>query len=137
MDLIITILPVVTKDLPISPRFTPYEFLSRCKFSNLTARQPMVEFYLTHVPTVSARPFFMANGKTKTKNCKNVEILWPKKTWGKIVPVGDPIVYYGMEKKNKKIAGSILGRPRRFLPPITPHKERCKYVHTAEYGSTG
>ena len=24
MDLIITILPVVTKDLPISPRFTPY-----------------------------------------------------------------------------------------------------------------
>ena len=26
MDLIITILPVVTKDLPISPRFTPYNF---------------------------------------------------------------------------------------------------------------
>ena len=24
---------VVTKDLPISPRFTPYEFVSRCKFS--------------------------------------------------------------------------------------------------------
>ena len=36
MDLIITILPVVTKDLPISPRFTPYNFLSRCKFSTLT-----------------------------------------------------------------------------------------------------
>ena len=33
MDLIVTILPVVTKDLPISPRFTPYNFLSRCKFS--------------------------------------------------------------------------------------------------------
>ena len=46
MDLIITILPVVTKDLPISPRFTPYKFLSRCKFSTLTTRQPMVEFYL-------------------------------------------------------------------------------------------
>ena len=44
MDLIITILPVVTKDLPISPRFTPYNFLSRCKFSTLTTRQPMVEF---------------------------------------------------------------------------------------------
>ena len=28
MDLIITILPVVTKDLPISPRFTPYNFYS-------------------------------------------------------------------------------------------------------------
>ena len=26
MDLIITILPVVTKDLPISPRFTSFEF---------------------------------------------------------------------------------------------------------------
>ena len=26
MDLIITILPVVTKDLPISPRFTPCDF---------------------------------------------------------------------------------------------------------------
>ena len=44
MDLIITILPVVTKDLPISPRFTPYNFLSRCKFSTLTTRQPMVEW---------------------------------------------------------------------------------------------
>ena len=44
MDLIITILPVVTKDLPITPRFTPYDFLSRCKFSTLTTRQPMVEF---------------------------------------------------------------------------------------------
>ena len=47
MDLIITILPVVTKDLPISPRFTPYDFLSRCKFSTLTTRQPMVELHLT------------------------------------------------------------------------------------------
>ena len=46
MDLVITILPVVTKDLPISPRFRPYNFLSRCKFSILTTRQLMVEFYL-------------------------------------------------------------------------------------------
>ena len=36
MDLVITILPVVTKNLPISPRFTPYNFLSRCKFSTLS-----------------------------------------------------------------------------------------------------
>ena len=50
MDLIITILPVVTKDLPISPRFTPYDFLLRCKFSNLTTRQPMVELYLLTFP---------------------------------------------------------------------------------------
>ena len=49
MDLIITILPVVTKDLFISPQFTPYDFLSRCKFRTLTTRQPMVEFYLLTV----------------------------------------------------------------------------------------
>ena len=40
MDLIITILvPGVTKDLPISPRF-----------STLTTRQPIVEFYLLTFP---------------------------------------------------------------------------------------
>ena len=56
MDLIITILPVVTKDLPISPWFTPYNFLSRCKFSTLTARQPiMVEFYLLMFPRFPLR----------------------------------------------------------------------------------
>ena len=55
MDRIITILPVVTKDLPISPRFTPYDFLSRCKFSTLTTRQPMVEFYLLTFPRFPLR----------------------------------------------------------------------------------
>ena len=55
MDLIITILPVVTKDIPISPRFTPYDFLSRCKFSTLTTRQPMVEFYLLTFPRFPLR----------------------------------------------------------------------------------
>ena len=50
MDLIITILSVVTKDLPISHRFTPYSFLSRCKFSTLITRQPMIEFYLLTFP---------------------------------------------------------------------------------------
>ena len=52
MDLITTILPVVTKDLPISPRFTPYDFLSRCKFSTLTTR---VEFYLLTFPRFQLR----------------------------------------------------------------------------------
>ena len=55
MDLIITILPVATKDLPISPRFTPYDFLSRCKSSNLTTHQPMVEFYLLTFPRFPLR----------------------------------------------------------------------------------
>ena len=55
MGLIITILPVVTKDLPISPRFRPYDFLSRCKFSTLTTRQPMIEFYLLTFPRFALR----------------------------------------------------------------------------------
>ena len=55
MDLIITILPVVTKGLPISSRLTPYDFLSRCKFSTLTTRQPMVEFYLLTFPRFPLR----------------------------------------------------------------------------------
>ena len=56
MDLIITILPVVTKDLPISPRFPPYIFLSRCKFNTLTTRQPiMVEFDLLTFPRFPLR----------------------------------------------------------------------------------
>ena len=50
MDPIIAILPVVAKDLPISPRFTPYDFLSRCKFSTLTTRPTMVKFYLLTFP---------------------------------------------------------------------------------------
>ena len=55
MDLIITILPVVTKDLPISPRFTAYDFFSRCTFSNFTARQSLVEFYLLTFPRFPLR----------------------------------------------------------------------------------
>ena len=47
--------PVVSKDLPISPRFTPYNFLSRCKFSTLTTRQPMVELYLLTFPRFPLR----------------------------------------------------------------------------------
>ena len=61
MDLIITILLVVTKDLPI-PRFTPYDFLSRCNFSTLTTRQAMVEFYLLTFPRFPLR-------KKKHKSC--------------------------------------------------------------------
>ena len=72
MDLIITILPVVTKNLPISPRFTPYNFLSRCKFSTLTTRQPMVEFYLLTFPRFPLRKkehksYF---GKNRTHNVR-------------------------------------------------------------------
>ena len=54
-DLIFIILPVVTKDSLISPRFTPYDFLSRCKFSNLITHRPMVEFYLLTFPRFPLR----------------------------------------------------------------------------------
>ena len=62
----------------------------------------------------------MASGKTKTKNYKNVEIPWPKKTSSKIV--GGPL----RDGEKKKKAGSIPGQPGLFLPPITPHKESLK-----------
>ena len=56
MDLIITILPVVSlrifPSLP-GPRLTI--FLSRCKFSTPTVRQPMVEFYLLTFPRFPLR----------------------------------------------------------------------------------
>ena len=55
MNVIISILPVVTEDFSTSPRFTPYDFLSRCKFSTLTTRQPMVEFYLLKFPRFPLR----------------------------------------------------------------------------------
>ena len=36
------------------PPVLAYDLLSRCEFSTLTPRQPMVEFYLTHVFTLTA-----------------------------------------------------------------------------------
>ena len=47
MGLNAAIRPVDTKDVPISPQFTPYEFLSlsRYKFSTLTSRQQIMDFY--------------------------------------------------------------------------------------------
>ena len=70
MDLIITTLPVVTKDLPISLRFTPYNFLSRCKFSILTTRQPIVEFYLLTFPRFPLRKkeHKSYSGKNRTRD---------------------------------------------------------------------
>ena len=55
MDLILTILPLITKGLPISPRLPPYCFLSRHKLSNFTTRQLMVEFYLLTFPRFPLR----------------------------------------------------------------------------------
>ena len=64
---LIAILSVVTKDLPISPRFTPCTFLSRCKFSNLTTRQPMVEFFLLTFPRFPLRKKAFKSYKDKNR----------------------------------------------------------------------
>ena len=80
MDLIITILPVVvTKDLPISPRFTPYNFLSRCKFSTLTTCQLMVEFYLLTFPRFPLRKKDHSKsyfGKNRTHDFRTTTSRW-------------------------------------------------------------
>ena len=57
MDLIITILPVVTKDLPISPRFTPYIFFiaMQVQHSYNSSTNVMVEFYLLTFPRFPLR----------------------------------------------------------------------------------
>ena len=52
MDLIITILPVVTKDLPISPRFTPYDFFiaMQVQHSYNSSTNEWLNFYLLTFP---------------------------------------------------------------------------------------
>ena len=49
MDLIITILPVVTKDLPISPRFTPYNFYSDASSALLQLVNQWLNFICSRV----------------------------------------------------------------------------------------
>ena len=51
----------------------------------------------------------MANGKRQTKNYKNVEIMWPKTTWRKIV--GGPS-WDG--EKYQKVAGEYTGSAPAF-----------------------
>ena len=56
MDLIITILPVVTKYLPISPRFTPYIFFIAMQVQHsYNSSTIMVEFYLLTFPRFPLR----------------------------------------------------------------------------------
>ena len=65
----VAILPVVTKDLPISPRFSPEDFLSRCKFSTLSLYNSPTNndwILLTHVLTL-----FAMDVRIKTRFDKN------------------------------------------------------------------
>ena len=68
-------------------------------------------FLREHVRQRDMRPFFIANGKTKKNKYKNVEIPGRKNMkqncrW-----------LFMRWRKKTKVAGSIPGRPRRFLPP--------------------
>ena len=53
MDLIITILPVVTKDLPISPRCTPYDFFIAMQVQH--SYNSSTKFYLLTFPRFPLR----------------------------------------------------------------------------------
>ena len=55
MDLIITILSVVTKDLPISPRFTPYDFYRDASSALLLLVNQWLDFYLLTFPRFPLR----------------------------------------------------------------------------------
>ena len=56
MDLIVTILPVVTKNLPISPRLTPYNFFYRDASSALLQLvNEWLNFYLLTFPRFPLR----------------------------------------------------------------------------------
>ena len=53
MDLTITILPVATKDIPISPRFTPYDFFTAMQVHHSYNSSTNGWILHTHVPTLS------------------------------------------------------------------------------------
>ena len=55
MDLIITILPVVTKDFPISPRFTPYGFYRDASSAILQLVNQWFGIYLLTFPRFPLR----------------------------------------------------------------------------------
>ena len=118
MDLIITILPVVTKDLPISPRFTPYDFLSRCKFSTLTTRQPMVEFYLLTFPRFPLRKKERKSyfGKNRSHNFRTSRCA------------GYPLDHSGVEPDIAPETAVLLSRPKPLLEHNLLHATKPKKV---------
>ena len=70
----VVILPGVTKDFPISPRFSPYESLSRCEFNTLTSRQQIVEFYLLTFSRFPLRMYVCRYGHHITSHMVRVRI---------------------------------------------------------------
>ena len=64
-------LPVITKDLPISPRFSPTTFLSRAKFSTLPSRQQKGRF-LSHAYSRNRQSATEAT--TKILNLPGIEL---------------------------------------------------------------
>ena len=68
-------LPVVIKDLPISPRFKPFKFLSRCKFSTLISDR-LLKVTLELRGRAKAVTFLVAYAPTETQNASNKHIFW-------------------------------------------------------------
>ena len=138
MDLIITILPVVTKDLPVSPRFTPYNFLSRCKFSTLTTRQPMVEFYSrSHAFRYERKNTNPTFGKNRTHDFRTIKQVCrlPTRPLGRRALLHDNL--HGRENcseskssRNKLVGGGVIcvpcpclinGGENSNISPPSPH----------------
>ena len=144
MDLIITILPVVTKDLPISPRFTPYNFLSRCKFSTLTTRQPMVEFYLltfprfplhkkehksyfgknrTHDFRTSRCAGYLLDHSARCEASSSASAAGPSRTPSRVV--GSPHGAFLLKKREKERPGVL----QKIKAPRGVYSVFCEFLH--------
>ena len=70
MSLNVAILPVAAKDTPIPPLFTPYEFLSRSKF---TALLQLVKQWLNF--TFSRFHAFCYGRQNKNRALKRIELM--------------------------------------------------------------
>ena len=135
MDLIITILPVVTKDLAIFPWSTPYNFLSRCKFSNLTTRQPMVGFCLLTFPRFPLRKkehksYFGSNRTHDFRTSRCAGYLLDHSGDERLGPEGLGKLLYFLHCGQSRLRSAEQGNERKrkkekeskaapFLPPST------------------
>ena len=115
MGLIITILPVVTKDLPIFPRFKPCEFLSRCKFSNFTIRHLMVEFYLRYSRSHAFRYERKNTNPTLVRIEPTTYVLAGVQVTTVILYLSQPFFPATGDSMNLKI---LMLREQRFSPSV-------------------
>ena len=108
---LLAILPVVTKDLPISPRFTPYDFLSRCKVGILTTRQPTVELSLLTFSrfTLRKKEHKSCFDKNRTHDFRNTSRL-PTRPLRRRLPIVNAVTRrrFGREEKTCVVESAVL-----------------------------